>query len=36
MGVKVKEKVTGSGVYCVFINHKGLRASKCVSADGRE
>ena len=26
MGVKVKEKVAGSGVFWVFINHKGKRS----------
>ncbi|MCI0621586.1 MAG: site-specific integrase [Acidobacteria bacterium] len=32
MGVKVKEKVAGSGVFWVFINHKGKRKSKCVGS----
>lgn len=27
MGVKVREKVKGSGVYWLFVNHKGRRAS---------
>lgn len=30
MGVKIREKVPGSGEYWVFINHKGLRRSKKV------
>jgi len=33
MGVKVKEKVEGSGVYWVFINHNGRRASKRVGTE---
>jgi len=32
MGVKVREKVKGSGIYWVFIDHKGKRASKCVGS----
>ena len=28
MGVKVREKITGSGVWWVFVNHNGLRRSK--------
>jgi integrase len=30
MGVKVREKPTGSGVYWVFINHEGKRKSKKI------
>lgn len=30
MGVKVREKVRGSGVYWVFINHRGQRKSKLI------
>lgn len=30
MGVRVREKVKGSGVWWVFIRHKGKRRSKCV------
>ena len=30
MGVKVREKDKGSGVFWVFINHKGRRSSKRV------
>jgi integrase len=33
MGVKVKEKVAGSGVFWVFINHKGKRKSKCIGSE---
>jgi integrase len=33
MGVKVKEKVAGSGVFWIFINHKGKRKSKCVGSE---
>jgi hypothetical protein len=32
MGVKVREKVKGSGIYWVFIDHNGKRASKCVGS----
>ena len=28
MGVKVREKVQGSGIWWVFINHQGDRESK--------
>ena len=31
MGVKVREKVEGSGVWWVFINHNGRRKSKKVA-----
>src|SRR5436190_24139497 len=30
MGVKVREKVKGSGVYWVFVNHRGGRKAKQV------
>ena len=30
MGVKVREKVKGSGVYWVFVNHQGGRKAKQV------
>ena len=30
MGVKIREKVKGSGVFWVFINHKNRRTSKKV------
>lgn len=30
MGVRVREKVKGSGIYWVFINHKGKRRSKKI------
>ena len=33
MGVKVREKPKGSGVYWVFINHGGTRESKKVGKD---
>lgn len=33
MGVKVREKPKGSGVYWVFINHNGKRKSKKIGAD---
>jgi len=33
MGVKVKEKLTGSGVFWLFINHKGRRISKRVGTE---
>ena len=33
MGVTVKEKVLGSGIYWVFINHKGKRKSKRVGSE---
>jgi integrase len=32
MGVKVKEKVAGSGVFWVFIDYRGKRKSKCVGS----
>ena len=32
MGVAVREKVKGSGVFWVFINHKGNRTSQCVGS----
>ena len=33
MGVKVREKPKGSGVYWVFINHGGVRKSKKIGKD---
>ena len=33
MGVKVREKPKGSGVYWVFINHNGKRKSKKIGTD---
>jgi integrase len=33
MGVKVKEKIPGSGIYWVFINHNGKRKSKQVGSE---
>ena len=33
MGVRVREKVQGSGVYWVFINHDGKRVSKQVGSE---
>ena len=33
MGVKIREKVTGSGVFWVFINHQGRRSSKQVGGE---
>ncbi len=33
MGVKVREKPKGSGVYWVFINHQGRRKSKRIGTD---
>jgi integrase len=33
MGVKVREKPKGSGVYWVFINHQGRRKSKKIGRD---
>src|SRR5262245_5914078 len=33
MGVKVKEKINGSGVWWVFINHNGRRKSKRVGSE---
>src|SRR5436190_17956152 len=30
MGVKIREKVQGSGVYWIFINYKGKRTSRQV------
>ncbi len=31
MGVKVREKVQGSGVFWVFIHHHGKRVSLCAN-----
>lgn len=33
MAVKVKEKIEGSGIYWVFINHNGKRKSKKIGRD---
>ncbi len=33
MGVKVREKPIGSGVYWIFINHNGKRKSKKIGKD---
>jgi integrase len=33
MGVKVREKPPGSGIYWIFINHQGKRKSKKIGAD---
>ncbi len=33
MGVKVREKITGSGVWWVFVNHNGMRKSKKVGTE---
>jgi integrase len=33
MGVKVREKVEGSGVWWVFVNHNGKRSSKRVGSE---
>ena len=33
MGVKVREKPKGSGVYWIFINHGGTRKSKKIGKD---
>jgi hypothetical protein len=30
MGVRVREKPKGSGIYWIFINHKGRRKSKKI------
>ena len=35
MGVKVREKPKGSGVYWIFINHGGTRKSKKIGKDKR-
>ena len=35
MGVKVREEPRGSGVWFLFINHKGKRFAKKVGADKR-
>ena len=32
MGVKVKEKIKGSGVWWLFINHNGRRKSKRIGS----
>jgi|GEM_PF-84731 len=33
MGVTVREKVKGSGIYWVFIRHAGQRRAKCIGPD---
>ena len=33
MGVKVREKVPGSGVWWVFVSHKGKRTSHCSGSE---
>ena len=33
MGVKVREKPLGSGIYWIFINHHGKRKSKKIGMD---
>ncbi|MCG6971831.1 MAG: site-specific integrase [Desulfobacterales bacterium] len=33
MGVKIREKLKGSGLYWVFINHNGIRKSKKIGND---
>jgi integrase len=33
MGVKVREKPTGSGIFWIFINHQGRRKSKKIGTD---
>ena len=33
MGVKVREKPKGSGIYWIFINHQGRRKSKKIGMD---
>ena len=35
MGVKIREKPKGSGVYWVFINHRGTRKAKKIGKDKR-
>ena len=36
MGVKVRERPEGSGVYWVFIDHKGHRKAKRIGRDEGE
>jgi integrase len=33
MGVRVREKPKGSGIYWIFINHQGRRKSKKIGTD---
>ena len=33
MGVNIRQKPTGSGVWWVFINHRGVRKSKKIGKD---
>ena len=33
MGVKVREKIKGSGEWWIFINHKGRRKAKKIGRD---
>jgi integrase len=35
MGVKVKEKVKGSGIWWIYIDHKGKRKAKMIGKDKR-
>jgi integrase len=35
MGVKVRERPKGSGIYWVFIDHQGKRKSKKIGKDKR-
>jgi integrase len=36
MGVKVREKPLGSGIFWVFINHQGKRKSKKIGTDKKQ
>ncbi len=36
MGVSVREKVPGSGLWWLFINHHGRRRSKMIGRDKRQ
>jgi integrase len=33
MAVRVREKVAGSGVFWVFVNHEGIRKAKKVGSE---
>ncbi len=35
MGVKIRQKPPGSGIYWIFINHQGKRKSKQIGKDKR-
>ena len=35
MGVKVRDDPPGSGVWFIFVNHKGKRCAKKVGSDKR-